>query len=250
VPATLALLLGACGSHALKNTPPAVMATASSPTKTIGSDDEYDAARSEFDAVPPGHKDRAPRRAALEAWLLKQMRDTIDRGHPEDAYDHFRSATTLWDAEELAGKPRDAALEAAAEKIESTFRKRGAHEEVILGLCVQLALEDNGKTSGTRARLDQVVGWLRAGGASDSELGGAPDGRGRVIEDLETVARLWPSPFVVEQLSNLYYERQDAGAAEALLGNKHRRGGDLRALLQGGASPAPRRPPPPSRRSR
>jgi tetratricopeptide (TPR) repeat protein len=233
---SLALLLGACGSHALRNAAAPAMATPSTPVKTIASEDEYEAARAEFDAVAPGTKERGPRRAVIEAWLLKQMRDTLDRGHAEEAYELFRQAATLWDAQELAAKPRDPGLQSAAAKIESTFRKRGAHEEVILALCVQLALDDSAK-SNIRARLDQVMGWLRAGGASDSELGGAPDGRGRVIEDLETVARVWPSPFVVEQLSNLYYERQDAGAAEALAG-KRRRGGDLRALLQGGALPS------------
>src|SRR6202000_2601651 len=122
-------LLAACG-HASPRvaTPPTVTAT-QSPQKAIASEDEYTAARAEFDALPPGAPGRAARRAALEGWLLGEVRDSLDRGHPEDAYEQFRQATTLWDPAELAAKPSDPALRKLAERIEVTFRKRGAHEE-------------------------------------------------------------------------------------------------------------------------
>jgi tetratricopeptide (TPR) repeat protein len=230
-------LVAACGTHA--NTPPAhtAMSPPAPSVKPIASEDEYDAARAEFDAVAPGSSGRAERRAALETWLLQQVREQLDRGHPEDAYEQFRQAVTLWDPEELAQKPHDPALQAVSEKVEAAFKKRGAHEEVLLALCVQMSLDD-GARGPARRRFDEVIGWLRAGGATDSELGGAVDGRGRVVDDMETGARLWPSPFVVDQLTAMYLERQNEGGGVELGGGRPRRGADLRALLQGGSAPS------------
>ncbi len=232
-------LLAACGHAPLHTaTPPTVVAT-SGPQKPIASEEEYNAARPEFDALPLGAPDRAQRRQALEAWLLGEVRDGLDRNHPEDAYEQFRQAATLWDPAELANKPSDPALRKAADRIEVAFRKRGAHEEVVMALAVDLAL-DGGHDDGARHRYDQVVSWLRAGGATESELGGAIDGRGRVIDDLESVARVWASPFVVDQLTGLYFERNEAGVADLLGADPHhpRRAADLRAILQGGGLPS------------
>src|SRR5260370_35164248 len=72
-------------------------------------------------------------------------------------------------------------------------------------------------------------------------MGTPVDGRGRVIEDLETVVKLWPSPFVVGELSRLYLERPEAGIANDPLGlgrRPRRHGNDLRAILQGGPGPS------------
>jgi tetratricopeptide (TPR) repeat protein len=234
-------LLAACGHAPIHPpTPPTVIVT-SGPQKPITSEEEYNSARPEFDALSLAAPDRDPRRAALEAWLLGEVRDSLDRNHPEDAYEQFRQAVTLWDPAELAKRPSDPALRKVADRVETAFRKRGAHEEVVLALAVELALasDGGGHDDGAHHRYDQIVGWLRAGGATESELGGAVDGRGRVIDDLESVARVWPSPFVVEQLTNLYFERNEVGLADALGDLKHpRRAADLRALLQGGGMPS------------
>jgi tetratricopeptide (TPR) repeat protein len=229
-------LVAACGLHATHTAANTAMAPPPSPIKPVASEDEYDAARADYDAVPPGERERKPRRAVLEAWLLTQVREQLDRGHPEDAYEQFRQAVTLWDPEELAQKPRDATLQAVSERVETAFKKRGAHEEVLLALCVQMSLDD-GARGPARRRFDEVIGWLRAGGATESELGSAVDGRGRVVDDMETVARLWPSPFVVDQLTAMYLERPSDAIDPS--GARPRRGADLRALLQGGSAPSP-----------
>lgn len=224
-------LLAACGPQATHPAAgPAHPIAAAYPVKPILTENDYDAARPEYDALPVQAPDRAARRAALEKYLLAQVHRDVAHGHVEDAYEAYKNALTLWDPAELAQHPRDQALRQGAVEIEHAFKKRGAHEPVLVALCVQLTLAPGDK--GAHARLDEVTAWLRGGGATESEYGATVDGRGRVIDDLETASRLWPSPFVVDRLAQLYFERHAAGASEPLAG-KHRRGNDLRAILAG-----------------
>lgn len=220
---------GAAGHAAIGN---------AAPSGSIANEDDYNSARPEYDALPVGAPDRAGRRAALLGFLVKQVRDGIDRGHAEDAYDSFKQALTLWDATELSSKIDDGALRDGAVRIEQAFKKRGAHEEVLAALVVELTLSPGDPA--VKARYGEVTGWLRAGGATESELGAPVDGRGRVIDDLETVARFWPAPIVVDELTRLYFERHEAGLqSDPLgLGRRPKRGGDLRSLLQGGPRPS------------
>src|SRR5262249_5550498 len=129
-------------------------------------------------------------------------------------------------------------LRDGAVRIEQAFKKRGAHEGVLVALAVELLLAPNDATA--RARYGEVTTWLRSGGATESEMGAPVDGRGRVIDDLETVSKLGPSPFVVDELTRLYFERHEAGlAADPLgLGRRPRRGSDLRSILSGGTRPS------------
>jgi tetratricopeptide (TPR) repeat protein len=236
-----AVLLAAC-AHAPKtasSTAAAAIAPAG-PVKPIASDEDYGAARAEYDALSVHAPDRAAHRAALEAWLFKQLREDIDRGHLEDAYEQLKQAATLYDPDELAGPIKDDALHDAAVRIEQAFKKRGAHEEVVVALAIELKLKPS--DTSVRARYDEISNWLRNGGPTESETTGqVVDGRGRIIDDLETVSRLWPSPFVVAELTRLYYERHDAGLASDPLGLGRRPRGritDLRQLLQSGPRPS------------
>ena len=209
------------------------------PVKAVSSEDDYNTARGEYDAILLHAPERTARRAVLETWLMKQLADGVERGHLEEAYEQLKQAATLYDPEELAGgKVKDDALLDGAVRIEQAFKKRGAHEQVLVALMLEMSLQPG--DSGVRARYDGITGWLRAGGATESEAGATVDGRGRVIDDLETVARLWPSPFVVDELTRLYFERHDAGiGADPLgLGRRRLRGNDLRAFLQAGPRPS------------
>jgi len=239
----LIALVGGC-AHTAKTPPSSAGAsiTPAGPVSKIDSEEEYGTARGEYDALMVQSPERVPRRAALEAWLGKQLNEALDRGHLEEAYEQLKQATTLWDPEELAGKVKDNGLYDNAVRIERAFKKRGAHEEVLVALVVEMKLRPS--DASVRARYDEVVGWLRAGGATESEISGATvDGRGRVIEDLETVARLWPSPFVVDELTRLYFERHDAAGNDPLGLRRNPRSSrnnvnDLRALLQGAPRPS------------
>ncbi len=231
--ATVALSSG-CATKA----PPVVQGPASAKpvaaqraVPRITSEEDLSAARSIYEALAIDSPDRPAQRAALEEWLLGRSKKALDDGHLEEATDQFNQAITLYDADDLRAKISDGPLGAAADRLERALRRRGQHQEVLIALAVEIALE---KDEGARHRYDQVTAWLRSGGiaAPDGELVSS-DGRERVVEDLELAARLWPSPFVVEQLRALYLERPDGESASAL-GRRMRRTTDLRELLQAG----------------
>ena len=236
------LAFAAACAHAPNHAPPSsagASITPSGPVKPVASEEDYTTSRAEYDALLLHAPERAPRRAALEAWLWKQLAQDLEHRHLEEAYEQLKQAATLYDPDELGGDIKDEALRDAAVRIEQAFKKRGAHEEVIVALVVQMKLSP-GDTS-VRSRYNEITAWLRAGGATESEMGAMVDGRGRVIDDLETVSRLFPSPFVVDELTRLYFERHEAGIASDPLGLGRRprgRGNDLRAILQGGPRPS------------
>jgi tetratricopeptide (TPR) repeat protein len=222
-----------CAPHAERPTTAAAHAAAAPPS-TINTDEEFVAARADLEALKVGAADRSARRRTLETWALGRLQRGLDGGHLEEAFEQLKQAATLYDADELRGRVNDAPLVAAAEKIERAFRRRGAHQEVLLALAVQISGSANERPA--RARYDQVSAWLRGSTRGDGSGPPTPsssvDGRERLIDDLEAVARLWPSPFVVGELTALYFERQAEG------GRPRRHGVDLRELLSGAGRPS------------
>jgi tetratricopeptide (TPR) repeat protein len=231
--ATALAVLAGCAAHLPNKSATTPLPAVAASITPVTSEDEFNTLRPEYDALGVDDPARPKRRAALEGWLVKQIAQLIDRGHPEESYEWLKQAATLWDPLELADHPHDGELVDAAIKVEKAFRKRGAHEEVLAALAIELSL--GGDPKGTRARYDQVIEWLRVGGVTgDADLGAPPaDARQRVIDDLEAVARIWPSPFIVDQLTPLYLERSTPGDILGLGARRGRRGGDLRELLQG-----------------
>jgi tetratricopeptide (TPR) repeat protein len=222
----LCTFLGACATPATGPTATGPKATA--PVSPIKSEEDYAANRAEFDALDAGAPDRPQRRAALQGFLLGRVNRALDGKHLEDAWDELKQALTLFDADELSKKVQDPALLAAAERFERAVRPRGAHQLVLAALAVQQALGQNDAPS----RFRQVTAWLR--NAADGTDG---DGRERVVEDLETVVKLWPSPFVVGELTTMYLEPSTPNEQAQNMARKLRRGADLRDLLGGGAHP-------------
>lgn len=216
VPALLLLSPGCGAGHRATKIDAAVNA----PTKTITSEDNYHAERSEFDALHLDDPARPSTRLMLARYLLRQVEDSLAANHPEEAVRTFGQALTLYDALELAALKPEPALCKSAEAIERVFRKRGAHEQVLLALSVEIATQAQADAkSETQRRYNEVLSWLTSSVTSTEDT---PDGRERVIQDLEAAAALWPSPFVASELKRLYL------AAEPERAGEHR---DLRELI-------------------
>jgi tetratricopeptide (TPR) repeat protein len=218
----LYILLVGCAQQAAA--PKAGQPLAAAPVAPVHSEEDYAAQRAEFDAGEPGTADRTPRRVALEAFLLGRVHHAVEGGHYEDGWDDLRQALTLYDADELRHPLNDQLLLHAVQQFERALRQRGAHKLVLPSLAAQEALG----APEAKARFREVTAWLR--NAADGTDG---DGRERVIEDLEEVVKLWPSPFIVGELTQLYLEPNDPTTAVA---RRLRRGADLRELLGSGAA--------------
>ena len=224
-------------------TPAVIRAPTRSPPRrsrsaAIATEEEYNSRARRIRRARPLHApERAARRAALETWLMKQLREALDRGHLEEAYDQLKQALTLWDAEELAGKINDDGAARRRRAHRAAFRKRGAHEEVLVALIARDDARARRRAACARATT-RSSGWLRAGGATESEIGARRStGAAASSRTSRRWRALWPSPFVVDELTRLYFERHDAGIAESARPRRRRAAAhDLRALFGG---PAP-----------
>lgn len=198
----LAVSLGACAHGPSTAGPPS---SPPMPVARVTSDDEFSRLRDEYEVMTPGSPARVATRDALEAWALDEARRDLAADRLDEAWDEMTRALSLWDAVELKHGPRDPALLAAAEELERLFRRRGAHRETLTLLGAQIALRPEEPQA--RGRFDAAVAWLRG---DENESCNQP-GCDKLIEDLEAAVLTFPSPFLVDQLAVLYWQRQ-AGA--------------------------------------
>ncbi len=209
-----ALLLLLCASCAGTARAPGSAARGESSPPTVRSEEEYAAARAEFDALPPLDPQRAPRRRALADYLLRECGVALDRAHPDDAEPPFKQALSLYSFAELRDAARPGArntgeatgLLVTARRYEAAFRKRGAHEQVVMALGAQISvapLGDPESAREARRRYDEVVAWLEGtpGARSDED---SREGAARLVEDLEATMRVLSSPFLVDELARRY----------------------------------------------
>jgi tetratricopeptide (TPR) repeat protein len=177
----------------------------------IHSEEELAAARADFEALGPNDPARADRRRAIVAYLASELIGALDHGRQDEADAPFKQMLTLYSPAELrASRPAadDKPVLEAARRIELAFRKRGAHAEVLSALAAQIALAP--ADAGARARFTEVTGWLENAAAGDED---GPDGAARVIDDLETIARALPAPFIVDELARRYRAPRAAAPA-------------------------------------
>ncbi|MEO6953549.1 MAG: hypothetical protein ABI321_17230 [Polyangia bacterium] len=175
------------------------------PTTTVRTEEDYTAARADYDAMLPGEAGRLEKRSALLAYLLHEADSALARNHADDAEQPFKQALSLYAPVDLrdgsAAKEKDAtAVVATSRAYEVGFRKRGAHEQVLTALAARITLSPNDESP--KKRYGEIIVWLEQGGGDED----GPDGATRVIDDLEAVARVFPSPFVVEELERRYHE--------------------------------------------
>ena len=232
------LFLGACGPAATHPAAAAVKAPPAAIGPRIASEEEYAAARADYDALGIDTPDRAGRRVALEGYLLAEVNQALEGNHLEEAFEFLRQALTLYDASELGGRINDPLLATACARLEKAFSRRGGHKEVIVALTAEVTLSDAKAATTVRERYEQVSGWLRSGGtAASDDPSTAIDGRENVIDDLEAAAQLWPSAFVVDQLAGLYLDRKNGSGELGLFNRRLRRGADLGELIKSSGRP-------------
>lgn len=191
------------------------------PPPAIASEDEYTRARSEYDALDLDAPGRSALRDRVAQWLLARVRGLLDGENSEQAFERFQQALTLWDASEIATRSgrlslSEERLYQAALSIEQTFRRRGAHEQVLSALAVERSLRPEDAMA--RERWQLVRDWLLAQGAFED------DARHRLIDDLMTAVATWPARFVVDELAALYLDARDEGRG---MGRRGLRGGRM-----------------------
>lgn len=190
------------------------------PTVEVTDLDGFEVALNRFALLDEGSKARATQRAELLGFLVGYLESRLRQGDEDEANQALRYAVALYTPAELRSNDVTAPqLGAAAHGVYRAFARRGAESPSLLALAVEQRFGD--ATSRKRAIESWTIleNWVVENGPYASE----PLLRHEELERaLEDVAALFPSPFVVQRLSDLYVARwkgakasrgHDAGSA-------------------------------------
>jgi tetratricopeptide (TPR) repeat protein len=188
----------------------------------VAYEEDFLDARLVLQALPVGSRERDALRVKLVQYLLGPVAGIdLDRARKdasyltgnddfERLYESFHDALELYAAAELwvEGGPPLAAeerqlLAGAARVVVLLFSPRGNEQAVATGLFVLGTLEPNERAWSDR--LQQLFAWLDTG---TQIAGGSRAAVTTPAEVLESVAGVWPSPAVVERLTEVALERQ------------------------------------------
>ncbi len=192
--------------------------------RTVTCEEDFVDARQVYRALGPAAPERPLLRRQMITYLLGPL-STIDAedfkrrsGEPGANDDLDRIWASLRDALELYSsddlwasglgmRPEEKTLlRKAAELVDSLFAARGSETEVATALLVLHTLDPSNRTYVTR--LNELLPWLDTG-SQLALTGGGLRHLPTVTEVLESAATVWPSPAVVERLSETYIQRQE-----------------------------------------
>lgn len=193
--ASVALLVSISACAPTKSAQPTV--TRPAPAASVGAgrvvktEEEFAVLKNELDAFGEEEPAREELLAALQTYQRGRMRRALELGRDEEAIEALRASLALLVPRQLARGKLNPEVVALAHKIELRFAKRGAIEDTVTALAVQIAAGD----AAALARYETMDRWLTEG-----------EGRERLAESLETTARIFPVPFVLERLIKMYGE--------------------------------------------
>ncbi|HET6581807.1 MAG TPA: hypothetical protein VFG69_00145, partial [Nannocystaceae bacterium] len=173
--------------------------------------DGFELALNRYALLPEGGKERAAQRAELLGFLVGYLESRLRQGDEDEAIHALRYAVALYSPSELrSDKITAPGLGDAAHGVYRAFAKRGAEAPSLLALAVEQRF---GSDSTRRRAVDSwtiLEEWVVRNGPYASE----PLLRHEELERaLEEVAAVFPSPFVVQRLSDLYVARYKGAKA-------------------------------------
>jgi len=173
----------------------------------LADDDDLDAERARFDAMPAGPA-RDGLRHRLASEYASRIDESLDRKRWDAAYSSFQRMAGLWSARELASAPpaelvshRDTVL-----RLRKTFARAGADHQSCGALYVLGAIDPT-HAKDYVAEIEEIFAY--SDHLNVAEFGDGAE-RARPIEILEGVAAFFPTPVVVDRLVALYVSRQRA----------------------------------------
>jgi predicted negative regulator of RcsB-dependent stress response len=227
----LALLIVACrpAPDGLKQ-PKGVLPPIKLPQSTT--EKNYVWQRQLYDALAVNSPGRARFRDQLLRYLLRRM-PAFSAKNESALLRRFKDALTLYDPTEVyEDRGTNEALDRVAAAVIRQYAPRGAEETVLLSLAVRTSLNPRERAS-LQKKTAEVLNWVDR----LAEINHGPAfARARSIFVMEQVAKVWPSPYVVELLHNLYLDRRQilADATSRLHKLSILRGENVFALFRAG----------------
>lgn len=198
-PLLLALLaLPACGPGRRQSETPALEIP-----EQISDLDDYALARNAYALLPLDDARRPGLRADLRGFLLGYVDEAIDDDERESAIEGFQQLVDLWTAREQATLAPDPEIAALARKLYEAVAPSGNERAALLALAIEQAFgTSEGREHASKAYA-QLQEWITRSGEFSPDPGFA-DEHEQLLEDISGV---FPSPWVIDQLADLYLSR-------------------------------------------
>jgi tetratricopeptide (TPR) repeat protein len=181
------------------------------PAVQVANLDQFEAALNRYALLPEGSAARAEQRGELVDYLVGYLDDRLRQGDEDEAIHALRYAAALYTPGELRSDTVTApALGRAAHGVYRAFARRGAEAPSMLALAVEQ------RFAGDAARKEALDSWavLEKWVVENGPYASEPLLRHEELERaLEEVAAVFPSPFVVKRLSDLYVARYKGAKA-------------------------------------
>ncbi len=177
------------------------------PPATIADQDEFWDTLNLFAQLPDDHKLRASYRTVLQGFLGRHLRHALTEGREAEALSALEYAAGLFRPAELRQAAPNPALVTAADQLYRLTARRGAEEPSFLALAIKQHLGTGTQRDAAVLSWELLEAWIVRNSAFSTE----PVLRHEELEGaLEEVAAIFPSPFVVRRLADLYLARHEA----------------------------------------
>lgn len=169
--------------------------------------DDLMAAHNRFALLPLDHPAREPYRDAIRQFLVRHIDHALEADRPQEAEAALLHALALYTPRELSTSPPVPSLARAAHQLYRTTARRGDELPSMLALAVEQRFGEPAMAKRAVADWQALERWLVGNGPFATEPLLAHEELERA---LETVAARFPSPFVVQRLSDLYVARYES----------------------------------------
>ncbi|MEM7158253.1 MAG: hypothetical protein AAF799_35765 [Myxococcota bacterium] len=222
---SLTLLISACllapASGCAHRKTPVVEVPEAPPA--IGDLDAFEQELNRYALLPIDHPSREGYRQALSTFLVDYLGKALEADNEAEAHTALDFTLGLYTPTELRRAKPDAALTSAAEQLYRRSARHGAEMPSLFALAVIQRFGDDAAREDALSRWEELERWLVDNGPFSTEPLLAHEELERA---LETIAASFPTPFVVQRLSDLYVARYEQ-AKEA-----HAAGGGLGTTSQ------------------
>lgn len=183
------------------------------PPESVETLDDFETTYNAYALVPEGSPRRAEYRAVMLPFLYAYLDAAIDDGDAGEALSALQYTVSLFTPVELRASESLPGLARRADAVYTLVAKRGDEEPSMLCMAVAEHFGDAALKKEAVENFELIERWLVNNGpyADDPLL--REEGLERTLEQ---VSALFPSPFVVQRLEDLYisrYEIAKAGAA-------------------------------------
>ncbi|KIG12767.1 hypothetical protein DB30_01028 [Enhygromyxa salina] len=192
-----------CAPACTKTTGPDSNAPLLVAPKTINDLDDYAAARNAYALLSVDDVGRPAARAQLRDYLIGYLDRALSGDQLTQAVDALEQLSGLWVAAELRGLSPDPQLAAAAGRVYQRVARAGDERPALLALALVQAFSDSSGRADAEQGYAAMQDWI----GRTSGFGSDPSFDDHLDRLLEDVTAHFPSPFLVDQLANVYLQR-------------------------------------------